>query len=88
MTIMTTAKGGADDGEADGSLEDNHNDDNNNNTSSLAAQWVANPCIMGHFQSMDDMAWDQNGKYLLRVSSNQTSPLWAEVPTSLKKEAQ
>ncbi len=82
------AEGGVDNSKADRSPEDNHDNNKDNNASSLAAQWVAGPCIMGHFRSVDDMAWDPNGKYLLMVSLNQTTHLWAKVPTSSKEEAQ
>jgi elongator complex protein 2 len=45
----------------------------------LSARWVADPCITGHFRSVEDMAWDPQGEYLLTTSSDQTTRLWAEV---------
>ncbi len=48
----------------------------------LTARWVADPCITGHFRSVQDMAWDPNGEYLLTTSSDQTTRLWVEVPIS------
>lgn len=46
------------------------------------ARWVADPCITGHFRSVEDMAWDPNGEYLLTTSTDQTTRLWMEVPTT------
>jgi len=48
----------------------------------MTARWVADPCITGHFRSVEDMAWDPNGEYLLTTSSDQTTRLWMEVPIS------
>ena len=48
----------------------------------VSARWVADPCIMGHFRSVEDMAWDPNGECLLTTSSDQTTRLWTEVPVS------
>ena len=48
----------------------------------VSARWVADPCITGHFRSVEDMAWDPNGEYLLTTSSDQTTRLWTEVPVS------
>ena len=49
----------------------------------VSARWVADPCITGHFRSVEDMAWDpNNGEYLLTTSSDQTTRLWTEVPVS------
>lgn len=45
----------------------------------LNARWVADPCITGHFRSVEDMAWDPQGEYLLTTSTDQTTRLWAEV---------
>ncbi|KAL7537175.1 hypothetical protein ACHAXR_007644 [Thalassiosira sp. AJA248-18] len=43
--------------------------------------WVADPCITGHFRSVEDMAWEPiHGEYLLTTSSDQTTRLWTEVP--------
>jgi len=46
------------------------------------ARWVADPCITGHFRSVEDMAWEPNGEYLLTTSSDQTTRLWTEVPVA------
>jgi len=46
------------------------------------ARWVADPCITGHFRSVEDMAWESNGEYLLTTSSDQTTRLWTEVPVA------
>ena len=48
----------------------------------VSARWVADPCITGHFRSVEDMAWDPNGEYMLTTSSDQTTRLWTEVPVS------
>jgi len=47
----------------------------------VSARWVADPCITGHFRTVEDMAWDPNGEYLLTTSADQTTRLWTEVPT-------
>lgn len=46
----------------------------------VSARWVANPCVTGHFRSVEDLAWDPEGEYLLTTSSDQTTRLWSEVP--------
>ncbi|KAL9182495.1 hypothetical protein ACHAXT_013147 [Thalassiosira profunda] len=46
------------------------------------ARWIADPCITGHFRSVEDMAWDPDGQYLLTTSTDQTTRLWTDVPTS------
>ena len=48
-----------------------------------SARWVADPCITGHFGSVEDMAWDTNGEYLLTTSLDQTTRLWTEVPVMM-----
>ena len=48
----------------------------------MTARWVADPCITGHFRSVEDMAWEPNGEYLLTTSSDQTTRLWTEVPVT------
>jgi len=45
----------------------------------VSARWVANPCVTGHFRSVEDLAWDPEGEYLLTTSSDQTTRLWSEV---------
>ena len=46
------------------------------------ARWLSDPCITGHFRSVLDMTWDAQGDYLLTTSSDQTTRLWMEVPTT------
>ena len=46
------------------------------------ARWLSDPCITGHFRPVLDMAWDARGDYLLTTSSDQTTRLWMEVPTT------
>lgn len=46
------------------------------------ARWLSDPCITGHFRPVLDMAWDAQGDYLLTTSSDQTTRLWMEVPTT------
>lgn len=58
--------------------KENHNHEEEDTL--MSARWIADPCITGHFCSVEDMAWDTNGEYLLTVSSDQTTRLWAEVP--------
>ena len=78
--------GGADDdggggGVADGRVPEDE-DEVEDGASPSTARWVADPCITGHFQSVEDLAWDTNGEYLLSASSDQTTRLWTEVPTA------
>lgn len=52
----------------------------------VTARWVADPGITGHLRSVVDMEWDPNdGEYLLTVSMDQTTRLWAEVPITSAK---
>ncbi|KAL3798132.1 hypothetical protein ACHAW5_001184 [Stephanodiscus triporus] len=82
-TAAAAAAGGeGEGGEVDGSPEDNRENDYDDDASLSAVRWVADPCITGHFRSVEDMAWDANGEYLLTTSSDQTTRLWAEVPTT------
>ena len=61
---------------------ENDTADEGNDDALVTARWVADPCITGHFRSVEDMAWDSDGEYLLTTSSDQTTRLWTEVPIS------
>ena len=57
--------------------QENHNED-----LLPSARWLADPCITGHFRPVRDLAWDPRGEYLLTTGSDQTTRLWAEVPST------
>lgn len=65
--------------ELDGDVNNAEEDDND---ALVTARWVADPCITGHFRSVEDLSWDPNGEYLLTTSADQTTRLWTEVPIS------
>ena len=63
-----------------GAMEtDNEKQEEEEEDELLNARWEADPCITGHFRSVEDMAWDPQGEYLLTISTDQTTRLWAEV---------
>ena len=59
--------------------EEEPNDQHDEEEVLLNSRWIADPCITGHFRSVEDMAWDPQGEYLLTTSTDQTTRLWAEV---------
>ena len=61
---------------------ENEMEEDDGDSALVSARWIADPCITGHFRSVEDMAWDPNGDYLLTTSSDQTTRLWMEVPIS------
>eukprot|EP00986_Skeletonema_menzelii_P003511 scaffold1089_cov131-Skeletonema_menzelii.AAC.4 len=74
--------GGVEAMETDGEKQDG---DDEEEDELLNARWVADPCITGHFRSVEDMAWDPQGEYLLTTSTDQTTRLWAEVMVGSSK---
>ena len=47
--------------------------------------WRAQPCLTGHFEDVTDLCWEaESGKYLITVSNDQTSRVWAPIPRADK----
>lgn len=51
-------------------------------------EWIAQPCLTGHFRGVSDLDWDSSSKgdYLLTVSLDQTCRLWTQVPVKSTAE--
>jgi WD40 repeat protein len=69
------------DGGNNPAIEGGHENQEGGEDELLSTRWLADPCITGHFRPVQDLAWDPNGKYLLTVGLDQTTRLWAQVPT-------
>jgi hypothetical protein len=77
LHFWSMANNEEDPAEDGGTMEQDQDDD-----VLLSARWLADPCITGHFRPVQDLAWEPNGEYLLTTGADQTTRLWAEVPTT------